>query len=178
MKGIIFNLLERVVTDELGEAGWERVLDEAGLDGAYTAVGTYDDEELLRLARAAASISGRDFDDVVRRFGEQSFPYLVERYPVFVSGYVSTIPFLLQLNDVIHPEVRKLFPGAYAPEFEFDQVDASTLALGYVSYRYLCAFAEGLVAGAAAHFGEAVSIEHTACARRGNPKCVLVCRFT
>jgi len=178
MKGIIFNLLEQVVTDELGEATWEQILRESGVEGAYTAVGTYDDEELVRLAQTAASISGKEFDDVVRWFGEKSFPHLVERYPAFVSGHASTIPFLLQLNDVIHPEVRKLFPGAYAPEFEFDQIDDSTLAIGYVSYRNLCAFAEGLVAGAATHFGETVVIDQTACARRGNPKCVLLCRFT
>ena len=177
MKGIIFNLLERVVTTELGEPAWERVLDEAGLEGAYTAVGTYDDSELTRLAQAAASILNKETDEVVRWFGEKAFPLLSERYPDFVSGHTSTIPFLLQLNDVIHPEVRKLFPGAYAPEFDFVRVDSSTLALGYESYRNLCAFAEGLVGGAAAHFGETVTIEQTACARRGDPKCVLLCRF-
>jgi hypothetical protein len=79
---------------------------------------------------------------------------------------------------VIHPEVRKLFPGAYAPDFDFEQTDERTLALGYISYRGLCSFAEGLVEGAAAHFGESVTIEQTACTRRGGEKCVLLCRFS
>jgi hypothetical protein len=178
MKGIIFNLLEQVVTDEFGEATWERMLEAAGVDGAYTAVGTYDDEELHALADAAASALGKKRDDVVRWFGGRALPLLAERYPDFFAGYDSTLPFLLKLNDVIHPEVRKLFPGAYAPEFDFEQTDVRTLAIGYVSYRDLCAFAEGLVEGAAAHFGESVSIEQTACTRRGGTRCVLLCRFS
>ena len=33
MKGIVFNLLEQVVTDAHGVAAWEDLLDDAGVDG-------------------------------------------------------------------------------------------------------------------------------------------------
>jgi hypothetical protein len=81
VKGIIFNLLEQVVTDEFGEVTWESILEAAGVDGAYTAIGTYDDEELLALANAAASVLGKETDDVVRWFGGRAMPLLAERYP-------------------------------------------------------------------------------------------------
>jgi predicted hydrocarbon binding protein len=174
VKGIIFNLLEQVVTDELGEETWERVLDEAGVDGAYTAVGTYEHEELHNLARTAARLTGKTDDEIVRWFGERAVPLLIERYPQLFEAHSSTISLLLQLNDVIHPEV----PGAYAPEFDVDWIDEQSLALGYESYRDLCLFAEGLVQGTAAHFGESVTIEQTSCTRRGGERCVLVCRFS
>jgi hypothetical protein len=178
MKGIIFNLLEHVVTDEHGEQTWERVLDSAGVDGAYTAVGTYDHEELHTLVRSAARVLGKTDDEIIRWFGERSVPLLIGRYPQLFETHDSTISLLLELNDVIHPEVRKLFPGAYAPEFDVEWIDERVLALGYESYRDLCLFAEGLVQGTAAHFGESVAIEQTTCTRRGGDRCVLVCRFS
>ena len=44
MKGIIFNVTERAVTELLGEDAWDDLLDDAGLEGDYTALGTYADE--------------------------------------------------------------------------------------------------------------------------------------
>jgi hypothetical protein len=84
---------------------------------------------------------------------------------------------VLTLNDVIHPEVRKLFPGADVPNFHFDTPDEHTVELGYVSARKLCSFAEGLVEGAAAHFDETVTMQQTKCMKRGDESCVLVCTF-
>ena len=49
MKGIIFNVTEKAVTELLGEDAWDDLLDDAGLDGDYTALGTYADEDLLAL---------------------------------------------------------------------------------------------------------------------------------
>ncbi len=178
MKGIIFNLLENVVTDEFGEDAWEKILEGADVDGAYTAVGTYDHEELQQLVTSAATLLAKPEDDVVRWFGSSAMPLLAERYKEFFAPHASTIPFVLTLNDVIHPEVRKLFPGAYAPDFEFERIDEATLAVGYKSVRDLCPFAEGLMQGAAAHYGQTVEIEQSQCKRRGDEKCVLVCRFS
>src|SRR5262245_35939792 len=113
MKGIIFDLLEQVVTDAFGEDTWEAVLDSSGLEGAYTTVGTYPHDELHVLVAAAAEKLNMPADEVVRWFGRTSFPLLGARYPGFVEGHARTMSFLLTLNDVIHPEVRKLFPGAY-----------------------------------------------------------------
>src|SRR2546425_11603111 len=121
MKGIVFNLLERTVSGKYGEETWDRLLDAAGLEGSYTAVGTYPDEELFALVGAASEALEVSPDDLVRWFGRSALPLLVERYPVFFEGHDSARSFLLTLNDVIHPEVRKLFPGTYAPSFEFDR---------------------------------------------------------
>jgi hypothetical protein len=177
MKGIVFNLLEQVVTDEYGAPAWDSVLDAAGLDGSYTAVGSYDDAELGRIVSAASVALETDPDALVRWFGGRALPLLHDRYPQFFRPHSDARSFILTLNDVIHPEVRKLFPGADAPEFAFDTSDPNVLVLSYVSSRGLCSFAEGLVDGAASQFGERVEIEQRECTKRGDERCVLACTF-
>jgi hypothetical protein len=173
MKGIVFDLLEQVVTSELGEDKWDALLDATGLAGAYTAVGTYPHEELLALVDAASEVTGTPPDDLVRWFGREALPLLYTRYPSFFDPHTGTRSFLLTLNDVIHPEVRKLFPGAYAPSFVVDSSNDDVVELGYESHRGLCTFAEGLIEGSATHYGETVSIEQPQCAKRGDPTCIL-----
>jgi hypothetical protein len=178
MKGIMFNLLAEVVIQERGDAAWDEILDHAGADGAYTSLGSYPDAELLKLLAAAnpareSPVSG------LRWFGRAGMPLLARRYPDFFSPHRSTRSFLLTLNEIIHTEVRKIYPGSDVPDFDFDALSASDqLILGYQSKRKLCGLAEGLIEGAADHYSERVSIEQTLCMQRGDEKCVLVCRFS
>jgi hypothetical protein len=177
MKGIVFNLLEQVVVEDHGEQAWESLLDATGMDGAFTAVGSYPDEDLTALVSAASEALGTEPDDLVRWFGRRSIPLLAARYPGFFTPHNSTREFLLTLNDVIHPEVRKLFPGAYAPSFEFDTSEKDHLGLSYHSHRNLCSFAEGLIQGAAEHYREHASIDHVLCTKQGDDRCLLRCSF-
>jgi len=177
MKGIVFNLLEQAVVDKYGEDTWDSLIDAAGVEGAYTAVGSYPHEEIFAIVKAAADALGADADDLVRWFGRAALPMLAQRYPAFFEGHPDARTFLLTLNDVIHPEVRKLFPGAYAPSFEFDASDPHSLSLTYTSHRGLCSFAEGLVEGSADHYGETVTITQTECSKRGDENCTLRIAF-
>lgn len=130
MKGIIFNLLEEKVRNEYGEETWEEILDAAGTEGAYTSLGSYPDDELGRLVHAASGRLGIPGDGVVRWFGRKALPLLAEKYADFFQPHTSTLPFLLTLNDVIHPEVRKIYPGAEVPEFDFRLLKDDVLLLG------------------------------------------------
>lgn len=177
MKGIVFNLLEEIVSRDHGEDTWDALLDAAGLEGSYTAVGSYPDGELAALVKAAASALNLHEDEVVKWFGKNALPLLHHRYPAVFEGHKNTKSFVLTLNDVIHPEVRKLFPGAYVPEFEFSSEAENRLSLSYTSRRRLCSFAEGLIEGAANHFGEEVTLEHALCMKRGDQRCLLECTF-
>ena len=177
MKGIIFNLVEEVVSDRYGDDIWDELLAAAGLDGVYTSLGSYPDEELFRLVAAASERLGVPPDAVVRTLGEAAIPLLAERYPSFFAGHASTKSFLLTLNDIIHPEVRKLYPGADVPTFGFDDISDESLVLRYHSDRKLCALAEGFVLGAAAHYGERAVIDQPECMNRGDEDCLLHCSF-
>ncbi len=177
MKGIVFNLLEAVVTQDHGADTWDALLDAAGLDGAYTAIGNYPDQDLGRLVGAASAALQVPPREIVRHFGRAALPMLAVRYPAFFTPHRETRSFLLSLNDIIHPEVRKLYPGADTPEFRFDTSSAESLMMEYASSRRLCAFAEGLIEGAARHFGEAVVIDHQSCMHEGAGVCRLVLSF-
>ena len=58
MKGIIFQLLEEAVTRAHGVGCWERTLARAGVDGAYTSLGSYPDSDLTALAAAVSEEVG------------------------------------------------------------------------------------------------------------------------
>ena len=176
MKGIVFNLLEEVVAQEHGEQTWDMLLDAAGLQGAYTSLGSYSDGELLALVAAASGALNLPADDVVRWFGRQAMPLLAKRYPHFFQPHRTLVSFLLTLNEILHQEVRKLYPGADVPVFEFRMPAEDTLELRYCSRRRLCALAEGFIQGAAGLFGDSVSIEQPKCMNRGDDHCLLVCQ--
>jgi hypothetical protein len=183
VKGIIFNLLETVVTEEHGDDAWDDLLDAAGVEGSYAALGNYPDAELLRLLALMPEAFGGDRDEQLRWFGRGAMPILAERYAVFFEQPADTRSFLLTLNNIIHAEVRKLYPDADVPTFDFDPIagveppPGDSLVMGYQSTRRLCALAEGFILGAADHYGEAVAIEQPRCMNRGDERCALVCSF-
>ena len=178
MKGIVFTLLQQLVTDEYGEDTWDALLDAAGVEGAYTSVATYPDEEMVSLVSAAASALDKSPDEILIWFGRNCMPLFAERFPSVFTGHDNARSLVLTLNDVIHPEVRKLFPGAYVPEFDFDDSDPEKLSLAYSSKRQLCSFAEGLLQGAADHFRERATVVHERCMKNGDERCLITCAFT
>lgn len=171
MKGIVFNLLEEVVSTAHGDAAWDALLDAAGLDGAYTSLGSYSDEEIFALVKVASDTLGLAQEDVLRWFGRQAMPLLAKRYPSFFASHEDARSFLLTLNNIIHPEVRKLYPGAQTPVFDFDTSLADVLAIGYNSPRRLCALAEGFMHGAADYYGQGLEIVQTQCMHHGAGRC-------
>jgi hypothetical protein len=178
LKGIVFNLAQEVITESYGEDTWDALLDDAGLDGSYTSLGNYPDGDLAALVGAAASALERPPADVVRELGEGAMPRLAERYPSFFEGHSSTESFLLTLNDIIHAEVRKLYPDAGLPSFGFDTSEPGAIVLSYDSVRKLCALAEGFVHGAATRFGERAVITQAECMNRGDARCLIRCSFS
>ena len=116
-------------------------------------------------------------DEVLRGFGRVALPALVERYPEFVDAHDSAKSFLLTIDDTVHPDVAKLYPDARPPRFSFEDPGLGVLVMHYESARRLCSMAEGMIQGAAAHFGETVVLEHTDCMLRGEERCTFVATF-
>ena len=172
MKGVIFNLLEEIVLENFGEQTWLALLDSSGASGSYTSLGNYPDRELIALVTAAAAALEMSNEDVLRWFGERAFPRLAARYPHLVSDHASADALLSSVNTLIHPEVRKLYPGAVCPHFDFSPTrgSAGTL-LTYRSPRRLCSLVEGFLNGVANHFATSVSIAHDCCTLEGADEC-------
>lgn len=172
MKGVIFNLLEQVVTARHGAETWEGLLDTTGARGVYTAVGSYDDAELEAIVAAAATALGVTRADALRWFGRAAMPELAARYPGFFTPHKSGRTFVLGLNSVVHAEVRKLYVGAACPRFDIRE-DGSSLYMGYHSPRQMCALAHGFLDGLADHYGESVDVEHVECVEREDARCLI-----
>ena len=176
MKGVVFNLFEQLIARDHGEETWDALLEATELAGVYTSLGSYPDEDLMKLVGAAANQLDVPADDVVRWFGRNALPLFAGRYPQLFEPHDSTRSFVLTLNEIIHPEVRKLYPGADVPVFDFASRDG-LLVMGYRSPRMMCAFAEGLLHGAADHYMERLTIEQPQCMKRGDDRCVLEISF-
>jgi len=177
MKGIVFNLLEAVVIANHGDDVWDALLDAAGLAGSFTSLGNYPDEDMGKLVAAASNALALPANDVLRWFGQQAMPVLAERYPGFFHAHTTTRPFILSLNSIIHPEVRKIYPGADVPEFDFHSEPDGALLMGYHSARGLCSLAQGFVEGGARYYGESCAFEHRLCMHKGDAKCLFHIRF-
>lgn len=176
MKGIVFNLLEEVVVRNYGEDRWDHILEASTLYGAYTSLGSYPDVHMSTMVQVAAQQLELTPFEVLRWFGREAIPCLVQRYPDFFTAHSTTLPFVLSVNSIIHPEVRKIYPGAQVPTFGFTEDLEGRLLMGYRSPRRLCALAQGFTEGAALHYHEAVQFEHIECMLKGDDQCL--CRMT
>ena len=157
MKGIIFNIVEEIVVELFDADTWDDLLDAAGLDGAYTALGNYGEEELVAIVDAVATTTEQSSDDVWRLVGRLALPKLATRIPeAMVTGHDAR-SFLLSVNDIIHPEVRMLYPDSVPPVFSFEEHDAD-LVVTYRSGRRLDALAEGLILGCGDRFDQTIEV--------------------
>ncbi|GAB3079571.1 heme NO-binding domain-containing protein [Pedococcus soli] len=171
MKGIIFNQIEDAVVSNHGEDAWDDLVDAADVQGAYTALGNYPDEDLTKLVVAGSVALDTPPDALTRALGRDALLGLAERYPQFFEPHTNVRSFVLTLNDVIHAEVRKLHADSSPPEFWFDDPDAQPLHIHYRSDRQLCSLAEGMLAGAGEYYGQEVTIRHEACMLQGRDHC-------
>lgn len=161
MKGIVFTEYIDFVTDTFGVEVCESMMDGCTLtdDGAYTAVGTYDHKELVAMAVQLSEATKTPPSDLVKAYGSHLFGVLASKYSAMVEGMNTSFDLLKQIEDVIHVNVRKLYPDAELPSFEVEQPSADQLVLHYKSERGLADVAEGLMLGCFKHYGETVDLE-------------------
>lgn len=161
MKGIVFTEFIEMAEQRFGPGVVDDVLERSKLPngGAYTAVGTYDHAELLRMVEQLSSISTIDAGVLVKAFGEHLMTRFFVMYPQFFRGVSSTFEFLPRVEQYIHVEVRKLYPDAELPSFECRQPSAASMEVIYRSARPFANLAEGLMSGCARHFNEHISFE-------------------
>ena len=171
MKGVVFNLLEQVVTSAYGVDAWDKLLDGSRVTGIYTSIGSYPDEELERLVESACGMLDVSRDAVLRWFGQQAIPLLAQAYPAFFETHETARTFVSGINHVIHAEVRKLYTGAECPHFNIRDNRPGVLAMDYRSSRRMCALAQGFVEGAAQFYCEEVEFRHVTCTANGDERC-------
>ena len=121
-------------------------------DGAYTAVGTYNHEEIVRMTLNLSQAVDIPVATLLEVFGKHLFGRFSERYPAFFEDVTDPFEFLKNIDNYIHVEVRKLYPDAELPRFYHEQKSDNELTMYYLSSRHFEDLAVGLITGCLAHF--------------------------
>ncbi|MAK92225.1 MAG: hypothetical protein CMI13_13445 [Oleibacter sp.] len=171
MKGVVFDMLRDMVEEQYGLEGWNAVLDEAGSEGMYVSTQTYPDEELTLLVNAAVTVTGQDAETLIFGFGEFMAGEFYQRFPAFFDEADNLVDFLYSVDQIVHMEVRKLYPDAQLPDFTYDRTNPHEITMHYRSPRKLCWLAEGLISGSARHYGSFIEMNHSPCMHDGADHC-------
>jgi len=178
MRGVVFTEFLEMVEDVHSLEMVDTIIAEAAPPhgGAYTAVGTYPAQEMGALVGALSRHSGQPAPELLRGFGAHIFNRFSILYPAFFEGVDDTFRFLESIESVIHIEVMKLYPDAELPSVLAERSTDNAMQPTYRSPRCMADFAEGLIEGAAAHFGERIDIQRSL--PRGTHTPVLVFTLT
>ena len=177
MKGAIFIALNEMIEREYGMGAWLDLLDKANSNGVYTSTKHYPDEELFEIVGHFCDRYQIELPNALRVFGDFLFHFLHKAHPVFADSKPDFFSFIGSIDGVIHVEVHKLDENAKPPRITLESIEGNRAVLNYFSERKLCYLAEGLLTGAAAHYGLKIEIEQTRCMHDGAESCEfnLVC---
>ena len=161
MKGMVFTEFLEMVEENFGWEVAEDIVDESDLPsgGAYTSVGTYDHNEMVAMVVVLSEKTGVAIPDLLKAYGKYLFGRFNQLYGTFFEGVDGTFEFLSSIDQYIHVEVKKLYPEAELPKFDYEHPDDNTLVLIYSSSRPFADFAEGLLMGCLDHYGESITLE-------------------
>ena len=160
MKGIVFTEFLEMMENRFSADMVDEVLEQAAppSGGAYTAVGTYDHNELVGMVVVLSQRTGVAVPELVRAFGQHLFGRFFAGYPGFFVGVPDAVTFLSGIEDIIHAEVLKLYPDAQLPRFDC-QFTPDGLRMHYRSPRHFEDLAMGLIEGAVNHWGGGYRID-------------------
>ncbi|MCI4666018.1 MAG: heme NO-binding domain-containing protein [Neomegalonema sp.] len=161
MKGVVFTEFIDFVEQSHGDDVVDQMIDNANppSGGAYTAVGRYDFAELAALIGALSTIINRPAPQLIRAFGGHLFHRLAALHPHFIRDAEDPLDFIESVENVIHVEVKKLYPDAELPTLTPHRLSHDRLELDYCSCRPLGELCVGLIEGCAAHFDATLAVE-------------------
>jgi len=160
MKGIIFTEFMDLVEQKFGLDELDSILLEAGDNGVYTTVGSYDHRKLVRLIMQLSKHTGIAPEDLQRVFGQSVFKNLYNTLPnnSSLQDCKTTFQFIKLVEDYIHIEVKKLYPEANPPAFEFISESKTEMVFDYLSVRCMSHVCFGLIEGCAEFYNQSLAI--------------------
>ncbi|WP_394247147.1 heme NO-binding domain-containing protein [Vibrio profundi] len=163
MKGIIFTEFLELVEAKFGLEMLNEVLELSDDQGVYTSVGSYDHRNLVKLIVNLSKKTNIDPATLQSVFGEAVFKNLLASLPdqAGIKDSNNTFQFVRHVEEYIHVEVKKLYPDAQPPAFDFLSQDEVNLEFDYKSARCMSHVCLGLLEGCASYFGERLNITMT-----------------
>ncbi|WP_157964673.1 heme NO-binding domain-containing protein [Algibacillus agarilyticus] len=179
MKGIVFNVLQEFVEQNVSYIAWDNAISTLSLpsNGVYISADNYNDEELFSLVGYFCEHLTLEPSVLVRQFGEFLFASLIEMAPAEAQNATDLRTFLNMVEHLIHVEVLKLYHDANLPSFDYPKANDNELIMIYRSPRKLCFLSEGLILSAAKHFKEQVKVTQSQCMHQGADCCQIHVEF-
>lgn len=159
MKGIVFKELIGMVEAKFGEETAEQIISDSKLssEGAYTSVGTYDHNEILEIVTNLSKKTNTPVNALVNAFGKHLVLVFKKNYSDFFERD-NVFSFLKSVDEIVHVEVKKLYPDAELPQFDYSEPSSDELIMNYVSTRPFADLAEGLIEGAIELYDEKIEL--------------------
>lgn len=157
MKGVVFTEFIEFIEDQYGFDTVDTMIEKSGLEAVYTQAGNYPFEEMVALLVALSGEVNLSVNELLEAYGEHLFSILIKLYP-HVIQFKSSFDIISHVDNIIHPEVQKLYPDAELPTFNVKAQDEKRLVLEYKSKKSLQHLAKGLILGAAKHYGENITV--------------------
>ncbi|SNR59968.1 heme NO-binding domain-containing protein [Lutibacter flavus] len=156
MKGIVFTEFLEMVEETFGLETVDYIIYKSELKskGVYTSIGTYDFGEMLSLISNLSEKVNVPVQDLIYAYGLYFFKVLHSNHPDIIKYYKTPMDLLESIENHIHVEVRKLYPGAELPTFKIKRKDNESLEMIYYSDRGLYMFAKALIEKTFEHYGK------------------------
>jgi hypothetical protein len=160
--GLVNKAIEQMVCRDHGEAVWQQIRQEAGVEvEAFVSNAAYPDDLTYRLVAAASKVLQTPAQEILTGFGEYWVLHTaLESYGPLMRAHGRTArEFLLRLPQ-FHARVQMIFPELRPPEFECTEVTDHSLVLHYRTPRPagLEPFVTGLLQGIGAMFDTPLTI--------------------
>ncbi len=160
MKGVIRTQLIEMVEDKYGFDTCDEMINDSGVDGIYTQAGNYPSNDMFAMIKALSTLVDISIEDLIFTYGEHLFSVLIKIYPKSISSYNNSFEFISNVEEVIHPEVKKLYPDSDLPSFEMISINNNEMKIIYKSSKPLMGLAKGLMTGCIKYYEENIDISY------------------
>ncbi len=170
MKGVVFTEFAQLVEKNWGADMMDDLIDAVNppSGGGYCSVASYDFSELADLLAELSRRVDVPTGDLLQAFGEHLAAAFLQKFPDFFDAHDNVFDFLKSVDEHIHVEVRKLYPDADLPVFDYQQPEKDRLVFHYKSERPLADLAVGLILASAKHYRREIEIIRTPVAGKAN----------
>lgn len=165
MYGMLNRAVEEVIRHNYGEAKWEEIRNEAGVDvEVFMSNEAYPDEITYRLVGAASRLLGIPADTILMRLGEHWILHTAqEGYSGLMQAAGRNLPEFLGNLPNFHARLTMIFPRLQPPRFQCTDIGDSRLLLHYYSNRQgLAPFVVGLLQALGKRFDTTVTARQIA----------------
>ena len=162
MKGVVFTEFLEFIEEKFGFDISDDMIEKSqtSTGGVFTQAGNYPFNDMVNLVKTLSDITQIPFNQLVEAYGEHLFKRLINIYLKPVSIYTNTFDFVSNLENVVHPEVKKLYSDTDLPTFLDPIINENILSIIYISNKPLMDFAKGLIQGCALYYNETIKVEY------------------